>query len=119
MRRAWREMGCVPCLLSVRSVGTEKNLLSALLHIRAHEVLSVLLEHVVDLVQDRVDVLAELLPAFLTSWRGAVDVLVAVTAALPVSLFLSHLASRIGACLPQDYRPALTISRIVQPVIVN
>jgi len=41
------------------------------LHVRTDEVLGVLLEHVVDLVQDRVDVLAELLPTFLTGRPAA------------------------------------------------
>src|SRR5690606_3329161 len=73
-----------------------RNLLATLLHVRADEVLGVLLEHVVDLVEDRVDVLAELLPALLTGRRAAVDIVVAVTAALPLRLLLGHVASRIG-----------------------
>src|SRR3954447_18172283 len=82
--------------------GGRENLLATLLHVCAYEVFRVLFQHVVDLVQDRVDVLAELLTAFLTSGRGTVDIVVAVTATLPLSLFLSHLASRIRACPSQD-----------------
>src|ERR1700754_2501373 len=55
-------------------------LLAALLHVRTHEVLGVLLEHVVDLVEDRVDVLAELLAALLAGRGGAGAVLVVAAA---------------------------------------
>ena len=69
---------------SVSTVGRAdaERLLAALLHVGAHEVLGVLLEHVVDLVEDGVDVLAELLAPFLTRGAGAVDLLVGVAAAL-------------------------------------
>src|SRR5690349_7580448 len=70
-------------------------LLTTLLHVCADEVLRVLLEHVVDLVEDRVHVLAELLAAFLTGTRGVVGTVVAVATALALLLFLGHLASRI------------------------
>ena len=53
-----------------RDVDRAARLLAALLDVGADEVLGVLLEHVVDLVEDRVDVLAELLPPLLAGRRG-------------------------------------------------
>src|ERR1044072_5185400 len=70
--------------------GVGMNLLAALLDVRADEVLGVLLEHVVDLVENRVDILAELLPALLAGRRATVDIFVAVTATLPLRLLLGH-----------------------------
>src|SRR5579871_4337345 len=45
-------------------------LLAALLDVRAHELLGVLLEHLVDLVEDRVDVVGELLVPLLDLLGG-------------------------------------------------
>src|SRR5690349_10420521 len=78
-------------------------LLTTLLHVCADEVLRVLLEHVVDLVEDRVHVLAELLAAFLTCTGSALGTVVAVATTLALLLFLGHLGlplTRLTRTLP-------------------
>src|SRR5258708_40148021 len=55
---------CPPCRGTVVPPG-DNRLLAALLDIGAHELLSVLLEHLVDLIEDRVHVVGELLVALL------------------------------------------------------
>ena len=80
-----------------------EGLLTTLLHVCADEVLRVLLEHVVDLVEDRVHVLTELLAAFLTGSGGVVRAVVAVATALALLLFLGHLGlplTRLTRTLP-------------------
>src|SRR5215211_5093313 len=64
--------------------------LPALLHVRPHEVFGVLFEYVVDLVEDRVDILAEFLTAFLTGRRRAGLVVAVPAATLALHLFLRH-----------------------------
>src|SRR5947209_19786331 len=83
--------------------------LATLLHIGADEVLSVLLEHIVDLVKNGVHVLAELLPAFLTS-RGTASRLVVSAAALALHLLLGPFASRIELARAKQYPATLTIA---------
>src|SRR6185436_14813300 len=69
-------------------------LLATLLDVGADEVLGVLLQDVVDLVEDRVDILAELLATLLPRRRGVARlVVVAATAALALGLLLRHDAS--------------------------
>src|SRR4051812_14941420 len=85
----------VPLLVRVLLLWVERGqrdgLLAALLDVGPHEVLGVLLEHVVDLVEDGVHVLAELLTALLTG-RGCVAAVVVVPAAatLTLGLLLRH-----------------------------
>jgi hypothetical protein len=85
------------------------------LDIGPDEILGVLFEHIVDLVKDRVHILAEFLSTFLTSGRTIVRLVVA-TAALALYLLLGHFASRTELSLAQtllsnpdnQYPPALT-----------
>jgi hypothetical protein len=75
----------------------EARVLAALLNVGADEVFGVLLEHVVDLVEDRVDVLAELLPPLLAGRLGTRAVFVVpTTAALTLGLLLRHEVSSSG-----------------------
>src|SRR5664280_2941533 len=80
-------------------------LLAALLHVRAHELLGVLLQHVVDLVQERVHVITELVVPLLDrvgcrvlGGRGIDLVVLAVGALLAATGVLHrHLYSRLAA----------------------
>ena len=64
--------------------------LSALLDVRAHEVLGVLLENVVDLVEQVVGVLGQLLATLLAGGRAAGEVVVLAAATATLGLLLSH-----------------------------
>jgi hypothetical protein len=79
------------------------------LDIGPDEILGVLFEHIVDLVKDRVHILAELLPTFLTSGRTIIRLVVA-TAALALYLLLGHFASRTELSLPKHYPATPTTS---------
>src|SRR4051794_2679849 len=94
--------------------GRGGRLLAALLHVGADEVLGVLLQHVVDLVEDRVDVLAQLLAPLLAGRPGVRAVLVVpATTALALGLLLRHDVSSSGPVPPQ--RRALRWEPVVEP----
>src|SRR3954452_2374984 len=81
-------------------------LLATLLDVGPDEVLRVLLEHVVDLVEDRVDVLAELLTTLLAGRRRVRPVLVvAAPAALALGLLLRHVCLLIARPDPDHPAP--------------
>src|SRR3954452_12206925 len=81
-------------------------LLATLLDVGPDEVLGVLLEHVVDLVEDRVDVLAELLTTLLAGRRRVRPVLVVpAPAALALGLLLRHVCLLIARPDPDHPAP--------------
>src|SRR3954451_6265995 len=77
-----------------------KGSLPALLDERLHEVLGVGLEHVVDLAEDRVDVLVELLLALgHIALRGGLGLLLGLGGLLRLLVFLCHVRPPWGAGL--------------------